>query len=188
MLVMRGLGLLIQQPVNGRVSSPFGMRNAPTEGASTNHKGMDYAVPVGTPVSAAAGGTVSFSGVQSGFGNVVKINHGGGYVSTYAHLSQALVKQGDAVQAGQLIALSGATGTVTGPNLHFQVDLNGTPTDPASLFGGGIPPVSGVEPTLLPDAGLFDFGTVELGGLQVPIAGLALGALAIVVVIYLARR
>jgi len=130
----RGLGAPFSPPVNGPISSDFGPRAQPTAGASTDHKGIDYAVPVGTPVSASAAGRVSFAGQQSGFGNIVQVDHGGGIVSSYAHLSQISVSVGQQVAAGQLLGLSGATGTVTGPNLHFGIALNGTAVDPESYL------------------------------------------------------
>lgn len=136
-------------PVSGPISSAFGLRDQPTAGASTDHKGIDYAVPVGTSVVASAGGTVIFAGVQSGYGNVVQVNHGGGLISTYAHLSQIAVQQGQTVAAGQLLGYSGATGTVTGPNLHFGLTLNGVAVDPMAYLGGATP-APAAEPAAAP--------------------------------------
>lgn len=133
-ITLTGLGAQLLPPVAGPVSSDFGPRAQPTAGASTNHKGIDYAVPVGTPVAAAAGGRVVFAGVQSGYGNVVQVDNGGGVVTTYGHLSAIRVHQGDEVAAGQLLGESGATGTVTGPNLHFGVSVNGVWQDPESFL------------------------------------------------------
>lgn len=133
----RGLGSTLIAPTTGRISSPFGPRTSPTAGASSNHQGIDYAVPVGTPVEAATSGTVIYSGVQSGFGNVVQIDNGAGVVTTYGHLSQLGVGVGDRVGVGDQIALSGATGTVSGPNLHFQVAVDGVNVDPMALLGDG---------------------------------------------------
>jgi murein DD-endopeptidase MepM/ murein hydrolase activator NlpD len=142
-------------PVAGPVSSPFGIRPQPIAGATTDHQGIDYGVPVGTPVTAPAPGVVIFAGVQSGFGNVVQVDHGGGQIATYGHLSQIMVSVGQAVAPGDLLGLSGATGTVTGPNLHFQVDVAGVPVDPAGWLAAGVLPsvsamsaVSGGVPTL----------------------------------------
>ena len=112
------------------VTSPFGSRS-PIAGSSV-HSGIDYAAAVGTPVYAAAAGTVQFSGQQSGFGNVVYIDHGGGVVTIYGHLSELDVSQGQAVAGGQQIGLSGQSGLVTGPHLHFEVRVNGVAVDPAS--------------------------------------------------------
>jgi len=129
--VRRGLGALTP-PISGTpiISSLFGPRTQPVAGASRNHQGIDYAVPVGTPVEAAGDGTVIFAGVQSGFGNTVVIDHGGGVTTLYGHLSQIGVSVGQSVGDGQQIALSGATGTVSGPNLHFGVYENGSAVDP----------------------------------------------------------
>jgi hypothetical protein len=128
-------------PVQGTISSWFGPRAQPTAGASTNHQGIDYAVPVGTPVSAAAPGTVIFAGTQSGFGNTVVVDDGSGVQTLYGHLSQINVNVGQAVGAGDNLALSGATGTVSGPNLHFQVSVNGVPVDPTQYLNNVVPAV-----------------------------------------------
>jgi len=131
-------------PVVGRISSPFGTRVQPTAGASTDHKGIDYAVPVGTPVSAAADGVVIYAGWQSGFGNTVQLDNGGGVGTLYAHLSAISVAVGQSVGAGQVLGLSGASGTVSGPNLHFGVTLNGQWVDPSSmLLDASLPNVLG---------------------------------------------
>jgi murein DD-endopeptidase MepM/ murein hydrolase activator NlpD len=132
-----GMGAVLMPPVSAALSSLFGPRVSPTAGASSDHKGIDYAVPVGTPVMAAGSGTVSFAGVQSGFGNVIYIDHGDGTTTIYGHLSQISVSPGQAVGGGDVIGLSGATGTVSGPNLHFQVDVNGTPIDPLTELSVG---------------------------------------------------
>lgn len=173
-------------PVSGRVSSGFGPRVAPTAGASTDHKGIDYAVPVGTPVAASADGVVRFAGVQSGFGNVVQVDHGGGVVTTYAHLSSIGVSAGQPVRAGDFLGASGATGTVTGPNLHFGVAVNGAPVDPLTWLASGAPgPVDVQVPPILqiegfPNqngsvlAGVSDDALV--GGMAAALAGLALVA------------
>lgn len=121
-------------PVQGPVSSNFGTRAKPGPGASTNHQGQDFAVPVGTPVNAAKDGTVKFAGTMGGYGNVVIIDHGDGTETRYGHLSQIGVKPGDQVQGGQPIAASGQSGNATGPNLHFEVRQNGVPVDPRAAF------------------------------------------------------
>jgi murein DD-endopeptidase MepM/ murein hydrolase activator NlpD len=135
MYVRRGLGQQqLTAPISGTptVSSLFGPRAAPVAGASTEHQGIDYAVPVGTPVLAAGDGTVIFAGVQSGFGNTVVINNGNGVTTLYGHLSSIGVNVGQTVGDGDQIALSGASGTVSGPNLHFGVYENGVAVDPTS--------------------------------------------------------
>src|SRR5208282_720369 len=116
--VTRGLAQLTS-PIAGdpNISSLFGPRAQPTAGASTNHQGIDYAVPVGTPVLSAGSGTVVFAGVQSGFGNTVIIDNGNGVQTLYGHLSSIGVNVGQSVGDGDQIAASGATGTVSGPNL-----------------------------------------------------------------------
>ncbi len=112
-----------------RISSHFGYRDAPLAGASTNHKGTDFAAPTGTPVYAAAAGTVTGSTYHSAAGNMVTINHGDGMVTMYLHLHQKYVSVGDKVSRGQNIGTCGTTGNSTGPHLHFQVMKNGTAVD-----------------------------------------------------------
>jgi len=121
-------------PVHGPISSPFGPRIHPIYGAPSFHTGIDIAVPEGTPVRAAASGTVTFAGWYEGFGVLVVIDHGNGYESYYAHLSKLLVSAGQSVSAGDVIALSGNTGLSTGPHLHFEVRYFGTPVDPRPLL------------------------------------------------------
>ena len=120
----------IKPVAGGRVSSTFGKRSAPTKGASTYHKAVDWAVPTGTAVNASCGGTVAKAGWGSGYGYVVYINHEDGRQTRYAHLSKILVKVGDTVKQGQRIALSGSTGVSSGPHLHFEILINGKQVDP----------------------------------------------------------
>jgi murein DD-endopeptidase MepM/ murein hydrolase activator NlpD len=134
-------------PVPGaEVSSGFGPRKKPKAGASTNHGGIDYAVPIGTPVQASAAGRVVFVGVdRRGGGNVVKIDHGGGIETVYAHLDGFDVKVGDAVQPGQRVARSGNSGNSTGPHLHFSVKRGGVRVNPSTIFGqkaDGVPEIN----------------------------------------------
>lgn len=115
----------LRYPVSGfRLTSKFGPR------WGRMHYGLDLACPVGTRVNAADGGTVIFSGYSGSLGYVVKINHGNGMVTFYAHCSKLLVKKGDKVYQGQHIANSGNTGRSTGPHCHFQVEMNGVPKNP----------------------------------------------------------
>lgn len=114
----------------GRQTSGYGMRKAPTKGASTNHRAIDWATPTGTAIWASSGGTVSVAGWQSGYGYVVYINHPDGNQTRYGHLSKILVSAGQKVKQGQKIALSGNTGRSTGPHLHFELRVNGTPVNP----------------------------------------------------------
>jgi len=119
------------KPISGgRASSGFGRRKAPTRGASTYHKGQDWATPVGTTVVASCGGRVSRAGWGSGYGYVVYIDHEDGRQTRYAHLSKILVKAGDYVKQGQRIALSGNTGITSGPHLHFEILINGKQVNP----------------------------------------------------------
>ena len=117
-------------PVWGRISSGFGKRKAPKRGASTFHKGVDFAVPIGTAVMASCGGTVTRAGWGSGYGYCVYIQHPDGRSTRYGHLSKVLVKAGQAVSQGQKIALSGNTGVSTGPHLHFEILIGGGQVNP----------------------------------------------------------
>lgn len=114
----------------GRLSSGFGARSAPTRGASTNHKGVDWAVPIGTTVVASNAGTVVHAGWASGYGYAVYINHSDGRQTRYGHLSKVLVKPGQTVSQGERIALSGNTGRSTGPHLHFEIRIGGSAVNP----------------------------------------------------------
>jgi len=119
------------KPISGgRLSSSFGRRSRPTKGASTYHKGVDWATPTGTAVYASCGGTVARAGWGSGYGYVVYINHPDGRQTRYGHLSKVLVSAGQTVTQGQKIALSGNTGVSTGPHLHFEILINGTQVNP----------------------------------------------------------
>lgn len=119
------------KPISGgRLTSNFGRRNAPTRGASSYHKGIDWATPTGTAVVASSGGTVARAGWGSGYGYVVYINHPDGRQTRYGHLSKVLVSAGQTVSQGQKIALSGNTGVSTGPHLHFEILVNGSQVNP----------------------------------------------------------
>lgn len=121
-------------PVDGPMSSAYGLR---FDGILPDmHRGVDFPVPVGTPVRAMAGGRVRYAGVQQGYGTVIWIDHGGEVLSVYAHLSELRVSTSDPVAPGAVIGLSGATGNVTGPHLHFEVWRWGRPVDPTPLLGG----------------------------------------------------
>ena len=122
-------------PDIGVVSSGFGPRRDPFDGVTRMHDGVDIAVPAGTPIAAAAGGKVIFSGAAGGYGNMVEIAHDNGLVTRYAHTAANLVTVGDAVKLGQSIALVGNTGRSTGAHLHFEVRRDGKPVDPATLLG-----------------------------------------------------
>ena len=115
----------------GRVTSGFGARSSPGGVGSTNHDGIDIGVPVGTRVVAANGGKVTRAGENGGYGQYVEIQHAGGLVSFYGHLSQIKVRSGQVVDRGDVIALSGNTGNSTGPHLHFGMHENGVRIDPS---------------------------------------------------------
>jgi murein DD-endopeptidase MepM/ murein hydrolase activator NlpD len=126
-----------QTPVTGRVTSNFGMRTHPITGENRHHHGIDIAAPRGTPIGAAAMGTVVFAGKRGGYGNTVVIEQTDGRQTLYAHADQLLVNVGETVQAGQTIATVGSTGRSTGPHLHFEVRENGQPVDPAATLAKG---------------------------------------------------
>jgi murein DD-endopeptidase MepM/ murein hydrolase activator NlpD len=118
-------------PVTGTITSPFGWRSNPFGGAPEFHQGLDIAAPMGTTVTAAAGGTVIMAQWYGGYGNYILIDHGGGYSTGYGHLSAIYVTPGQAVGRGQAIGAVGSTGQSTGPHLHFEVRIAGKPVDPA---------------------------------------------------------
>lgn len=123
------------KPISGgRLSSGFGGRKAPTRGASSNHKGIDWAIPTGSAVFASCGGTVAKAGWASGYGYVVYVNHPDGRQTRYGHLSKVLVAAGQSVSQGQKIALSGNTGVSTGPHLHFEMLIGGSHVNPLNYL------------------------------------------------------
>ncbi|MEO7692156.1 MAG: M23 family metallopeptidase [Sphingomonas sp.] len=113
-----------------RLSSGFGWRLDPIRGARALHTGIDIPGPLGSPILAAGGGVVHFAGGARGYGNLIEVDHGGGLVTRYAHLSRFLVSSGARVERGQMIAMMGSTGRSTGSHLHFEVRLNGQATGP----------------------------------------------------------
>lgn len=115
-------------PVKGRITSGFGLRSGGF------HEAIDIGVPTGTTVRAARAGKVTFSGWASGYGYLVKISHGNGYETRYAHNSKLLVNVGQQVEQGQAIAYSGSTGNSTGPHLHFEIRKNGVELNPISVL------------------------------------------------------
>ena len=120
---------------DGFISSYFGERADPFDGRETFHKGVDFAGAEGSDVVAVAAGVVTWAGERSGFGKLVEINHGDGYVTRYAHNERTLVSVGQTVTRGEKIALMGSTGHSTGPHVHFEVLRNGRQVDPLSYIG-----------------------------------------------------
>jgi murein DD-endopeptidase MepM/ murein hydrolase activator NlpD len=118
-------------PVSGTITSPFGWRPNPFGGAPEFHQGLDIAAPMGTTVTAAAGGTVILAQWYGGYGNYILIDNGAPYSTGYAHLSAIYVSVGQKVKRGQAIGAVGSTGESTGPHLHFEIRINGKPVDPA---------------------------------------------------------
>lgn len=119
------------RPVSrGWLSSYFGLRTDPFSGRRVHHSGIDFAGKLGSDVVSVAAGVVTFSGKRSGYGNLVEINHGNGYVTRYGHNLKNLVAVGQAVKKGELIAKMGTTGRSTGPHVHFEVMVNGRHVDP----------------------------------------------------------
>ena len=117
-------------PVSGEITSPYGYRTHPIWGTTIYHSGIDIGVDEGTPVHAADGGTVVWSGWMGGYGYAVVIDHGNGMSTLYAHNSEVAVSEGQDVGKGQVVAYAGSTGNSTGPHVHFEVRISGDPVDP----------------------------------------------------------
>jgi murein DD-endopeptidase MepM/ murein hydrolase activator NlpD len=117
-------------PAAGPVTSPYGWRTHPIFGDQRLHAGIDIGASYGAPVVAASDGTVVYVGAMSGYGNVVVVDHGGGLSTTYNHLSAFHVGSGQSVSRGSQVGAVGCTGYCTGPHLHFEVRVNGSPVDP----------------------------------------------------------
>lgn len=127
--------LIVQPLLGGQLSSTFGTRRHPIMGTTETHDGVDWSAPSGTYVFAAADGTISFAGWDNGYGNTVRITHSDGVETVYAHLRRIEpgVDVGDIVIQGFAIGQVGSTGMTTGPNLHFEVHMNGAPVDPLGV-------------------------------------------------------
>ena len=126
------------RPVEGGwLSSYFGKRTDPFTGKPANHKGVDFAGKAGSEIYAVAAGVVSRAKEDKGYGYMVEVNHGNGYVTRYAHNAENLVAVGDYVEPGQAVALMGSTGRSTGPHLHFEVLRNGVPVNPLKYIEQG---------------------------------------------------
>jgi murein DD-endopeptidase MepM/ murein hydrolase activator NlpD len=118
------------------LSSSYGWRRNPFNGQMSMHEGLDFSAPHGTPIRSAAGGVVRTVTVHQGYGNMVEIDHGEGLMTRYAHAKVVLVKEGEVVTRGQLIARVGSTGLSTGPHLHFEVRKDDRPLDPRAFLAG----------------------------------------------------
>ena len=121
-------------PTRGWVTSSFGFRKSPFTGLREKHEGWDIAARSGSAVRATADGLVVVQGREYGYGNMVEIDHGYGLVTRYGHNSKHMVKVGDRVKRGQIVALVGSTGRSTGPHLHYEVLLNGVPMNPKNYI------------------------------------------------------
>lgn len=123
----------LSRPVNGGVSSGFGMRRHPILGYKRMHSGLDFKAGYGAPIFAATNGVVAYAGRKGGYGNFVQINHGGGIATGYAHMSRIAASPGQRVRQGQIIGYVGSTGLSTGPHLHYELYRGGRPVNPLSI-------------------------------------------------------
>ncbi len=121
-------------PTRGWVTSNFGFRKSPFTGLRERHEGWDIGARTGSAIRATAAGVVAVSGREHGYGKMIEVDHGYGVVTRYGHNSKNLVKAGAKVKRGQIIALVGSTGRSTGPHLHYEVLLNGVPTNPKNYI------------------------------------------------------
>ena len=118
------------------LSSSYGWRRNPFNGQMSMHEGLDFSAPEGTPIRSASGGVIRTVTQHRGFGNMLEIDHGDGLITRYAHAKVILVKEGQLVTRGQLIARVGSTGLSTGPHLHFEVRQDDKPLDPRVFLAG----------------------------------------------------
>jgi len=139
-------------PVEGIVVSSFGGRTDPFSGEGAFHTGIDLSVPTGTSVRVSADGVVSNAGWSGNYGRLIVVDHGNGLETYYGHLSQLMVVPGQEVRRGDVIALSGCSGRATGPHVHYEVRLRGTPINPYKYLGR--PPVPQIAVTSYGDLGL----------------------------------
>ena len=121
------IGITLIRPISGVIMSRYGSRESIRSSA---HRGLDIAAPTGTPIKAAAAGTVTVAGYNGSYGYMIKISHGNGVETLYAHCSQLIATQGQSVAQGQVIGKVGSTGNSTGPHLHLEVRKNGTILNP----------------------------------------------------------
>ncbi|KIQ97430.1 M23 family metallopeptidase [Lysobacter sp. A03] len=123
-----------REPIESYITSNFGHRADPFRGGRAFHKGIDFKAKVGDPVMAVADGVISFSGVRSGYGNTIEIDHGNGYVTRYAHNSRLSLKVGGLVRAGEEVAKAGSSGRSTGAHVHFEVWQDGQAVNPKKFL------------------------------------------------------
>jgi murein DD-endopeptidase MepM/ murein hydrolase activator NlpD len=135
---LRSLMVPNSKPIDTQIGSGFGFRHDPFTGRVALHTGVDFAAEPGTPVHAAAGGVVLSIETHPQYGLLLEIDHGNGLSTRYAHASKVLVRPGDLIKRGQLVALVGTTGRSTGPHLHFEVVVEGVPQDPAKFLGSAL--------------------------------------------------
>ena len=131
-----GSGQFIRPVSGGYISSPYGWRMHPVYGYEKFHYGVDYAVGAGTPIYAAASGTVSIATYDASAGNYVMVSHSGGFASAYMHMTNYIVSPGQYVTQGQVLGYVGSTGASTGPHLHFAMYYNGSFVNPVDYVGG----------------------------------------------------
>ncbi|MET0381874.1 MAG: M23 family metallopeptidase [Burkholderiaceae bacterium] len=124
------------RPIDVSVGSGFGFRADPFTGRSALHTGLDFPSPIGTEIHAAAGGVVRTAEMHPEYGLMLELDHGNGLMTRYGHTSKILVKVGDLVKRGQVVADVGSTGRSTGPHLHFEVLVDGVPQDPQRFLAG----------------------------------------------------
>lgn len=127
--------LVLDKPVNGPLSSPFGLRRFFNGEERNPHSGLDFAVPAGTPIKSPAAGKVILIGNYFFNGNTVFVDHGQGFISMFCHMSKIDVKLGDQLPRGGVVGRVGATGRATGPHMHWNVSLNDARVDPAIFIG-----------------------------------------------------
>lgn len=130
-------GLPFSRPTKARTTSGFGVRFDPFNGRPALHQGQDFAAPLNTPITATAPGVISFTGVRSGYGNTVEIDHGHGFKTRFAHLNSIAVATGQQIALGQRIGGMGTTGRSTGVHLHYEVWVDGRPQNPARFLRAG---------------------------------------------------
>lgn len=134
----KGGSIVTLLPVSGTITSGVGMRIDPIDGVLRHHNGIDIAVPEGTPVKAVADGSVIYSGLRSGYGWTVLLEHAGGMITLHGHNSRNMVEQGQTVKKGETIALAGSTGRSTGPHVHFEAWQSGSNITAAFMPGSSI--------------------------------------------------